>query len=73
MSFLEDFINDDCNEPAQNKPEEYFTHMVKNGEILYMIAKKYHCKMNSITKLNPELSGKLCLEPGMELKIPVSA
>lgn len=53
--------------------EKYFTHKVRSGEILYTLAKRYGCKMNKIAELNPQISGKLRIEAGMELKIPASA
>jgi len=49
---------------------EYFTHTVRSGEILYTLAKRYGIKMNKIAELNPEIRGKVNIEPGMELKIP---
>jgi len=53
--------------------EKYLTHVVRNGEILYMVAKKYGCKMNKLAELNPHICGKLRIEAGMELRIPVLA
>lgn len=41
-------------------------HKVKKGETLYAIGKKYHCSVEELKALNPEVG---MLKPGMRLKV----
>lgn len=45
-------------------------HMVKQGDSLYSIAKKYDVSLENIVKANPEISNPDAIEVGMKVKIP---
>ena len=56
----------------EKKPEKenakFFMHVVKPGETLYGIARKYSIEIQDIKKLNPGITDNL--KPGQEIKIP---
>ena len=45
-------------------------HMVKQGDSLYLIAKKYNVSLEEIIKANPDISNPDAIEVGMKVKIP---
>jgi LysM repeat protein len=45
-------------------------HMVKNGDSLNLLAKKYHLPADTIVAANPQMSNQLELQIGMKIKIP---
>ncbi|MFC4306180.1 LysM peptidoglycan-binding domain-containing protein [Cohnella boryungensis] len=47
-------------------------HMVKQGDTLYLIAKKYDVPLEAVVKANPEISNPDAIEVGMKVKIPSS-
>ncbi|MCD9025686.1 LysM peptidoglycan-binding domain-containing protein [Cohnella sp. NL03-T5] len=44
--------------------------MVKQGDTLYLIAKKYNVSLEDIIKANPEISNPDAIDVGMKVKIP---
>ena len=54
---------------GQTNPSEMvidIEHKVKKGETLYAIGKKYHCSIEELKALNPDIG---MLKPGMRLKV----
>jgi len=49
--------------------QEYYIHLVKKGQTLYMISKAYGVEVNDVIKENPEV--KEGLKADMKLRIPV--
>ncbi|BBI32550.1 LysM peptidoglycan-binding domain-containing protein [Cohnella abietis] len=45
-------------------------HMVKQGDSLYSIAKKYNVSLEDIIKANPEISNPDVIDVGMKVKVP---
>ncbi len=45
-------------------------HMVKQGDTLYLIAKKYNVPLEEIVKANPDISNPDAIDVGMKVKIP---
>ncbi len=45
-------------------------HLVKQGDTLYSIAKKYNVSLEDIIKANPEISNPDAINVGMKVKIP---
>ncbi|TFE30716.1 LysM peptidoglycan-binding domain-containing protein [Cohnella luojiensis] len=45
-------------------------HMVKQGDTLYLIAKKYNVPLEEIIKANPDIGNPDAIEVGMKVKIP---
>ncbi|WP_373228520.1 LysM peptidoglycan-binding domain-containing protein [Cohnella sp.] len=45
-------------------------HMVKQGDTLYLIAKKYNVALEEMIKMNPEISNPDEIAVGMKVKIP---
>jgi morphogenetic protein associated with SpoVID len=45
-------------------------HMVKQGDTLYLIAKKYNVSLEDIINANPEISNPNAIEVGTKVKIP---
>jgi len=45
-------------------------HIVKTGDSLYLISRKYRVSLNKILKLNSGLSENSVLQPGQKIKIP---
>jgi len=55
--------------PGQTNPSEMvieIEHKVKKGETLYAIGKKYHCSIEELKALNPDIG---MLKPGMRVKV----
>jgi LysM repeat protein len=45
-------------------------HIVKTGDSLYLISRKYRVSLNKILKMNSGLSENSVLHPGQKIKIP---
>ncbi|MFC5469458.1 LysM peptidoglycan-binding domain-containing protein [Cohnella suwonensis] len=45
-------------------------HMVKQGDTLYLIAKKYNVPLEELIKANPDISNPDAVDIGMKVKIP---
>jgi len=45
-------------------------HMVKEGDTLYLIAKKYNVPLEDVIKANPEIANPDVIDVGMKVKIP---
>ncbi|MGG4394837.1 LysM peptidoglycan-binding domain-containing protein, partial [Paenibacillus thiaminolyticus] len=48
-------------------------HIVKNGESLYSIAKKYDVPLEELIKMNPQLKDPNEIDVGMKIKVPSSS
>jgi len=47
-------------------------HLVKKGDTLYFIAKKYNVSLEELLKANPEITNPDVIDVGMKVKIPAS-
>ncbi|MFM7078686.1 MAG: LysM peptidoglycan-binding domain-containing protein, partial [Bacteroidota bacterium] len=45
-------------------------HIVRTGDSLYLISRKYGVSMKRILNLNPKLSESSMLHPGQKIRIP---
>ena len=52
--------------------KEYFIHIVKRGQTLYMISKAYGVDVNDVIRENPEVREGLSSEMKLKIPVPVS-
>ena len=63
---IQAIVNDLCKQPVQNTE---VWHTVKSGEIASLIVKKYGVSLESVKKLNPNITNWNLIYPGQKIRI----